>query len=257
MKQQFNENESYTWFHCASTGEFEQGRPLIEAYHKRWPDHKILLTFFSPSGFELRKNYAGADCVYYLPIDTASNASQFIGLIKPRLAIFVKYEFWYHFLKELQQQQIPALLISATFRKEQLFFKWYGSPWRNVLHRFQHLFLQDTGSLQLLHSIGVQHATVSGDTRFDRVWQIAQQPEALNIIEDFKGTGKLFVAGSTWPEDERLLSTQLQDRANSWKWVVVPHEISRHHLEELRNKFKEQSVFYSSATKKSWHINPY
>jgi 3-deoxy-D-manno-octulosonic-acid transferase len=249
MKQQFNENESYTWFHCASTGEFEQGRPLIAAYRKRWPDHKILLTFFSPSGFELRKNYAGADCVYYLPIDTASNAAQFIGLVKPRLAIFVKYEFWYHFLKELQQQQIPALLISATFRKEQLFFKWYGSPWRNVLHRFQHLFLQDTHSLQLLESISVHHTTVSGDTRFDRVTQIAQESAELHIIKDFKGTNKLFVAGSTWPEDEQLLSTLIHDPSNSWKWVIVPHEISKHHLEALRNKFKEQAVFYSLATK--------
>ncbi len=249
MKQQLTGGESYTWFHCASTGEFEQGRPLIEAYRKRWPDHKLLLTFFSPSGFELRKNFAGADCVYYLPADTASHAAQFINLVKPRLAVFVKYEFWYHYLKELQQQQIPALLISATFRKEQLFFKWYGLPWRNVLHRFQNLFLQDAASLQLLQSIGVHHASVCGDTRFDRVWQIARLPKTGNIIEDFKGAEKLFVAGSTWPADEQLLFTLIHEKINTWKWVIVPHEISPQHLEVLTNKFAEQSVLYSSATK--------
>ncbi|MEP7129025.1 MAG: glycosyltransferase N-terminal domain-containing protein, partial [Chitinophagales bacterium] len=244
-------NEHRVWFHCASVGEFEQGRPLMEAYRKRWPKHKIVLTFFSPSGYELRKNYAGADYIFYLSLDTASNAKLFVSLVKPQLAVFVKYEFWYHHLKALQEQQIPALLISGVFRKRQLFFKWYGRPWRSVLHLFQHLFLQDDDSLQLLLSINIQNASVAGDTRFDRVWQIAQHPKDLPIIKSFRGRNKLFVAGSTWPEDEKLLLELIQLKTYPWKWILVPHELSEQHLATLSNKFKDEAIFYSSATKEN------
>ncbi|MEO6167969.1 MAG: glycosyltransferase N-terminal domain-containing protein [Chitinophagales bacterium] len=243
-----HENEYRAWFHCASAGEFEQGRPLMEAYRKQWPQHKIILTFFSPSGFELRKNYAGADHVFYLPLDTAANARKFVSLIKPRLAVFVKYEFWYHHLQALKQQHIPAILVSGIFRKEQLFFKWIGKPWRNVLHFFKHLFLQDEASLQLLQSINIQHATVAGDTRFDRVWQIAQQPKNLPIIRSFKGTAKIFVAGSTWPEDEKLLMELIAFKTFPWKWIIVPHELEKQHLEDLKSKWKDDAVFYSMAS---------
>ncbi|MGB3073810.1 MAG: glycosyltransferase N-terminal domain-containing protein, partial [Chitinophagales bacterium] len=190
MEAALQKNEQRVWFHCASVGEFEQGRPLMEAYKNKWPHHKIVLTFFSPSGYELRKNYAGADYIFYLPLDTFSNAQKFVAMVHPQLAVFVKYEFWYHHLKALKQKGIPAILISGVFRKHQLFFKWYGKPWRNVLHLFQHLFLQDHDSLQLLLSINIQNASITGDTRFDRVWQIAEHPKDLPIIKSFRGRNK-------------------------------------------------------------------
>lgn len=247
IKKVLDENEYRAWFHCASVGEFEQGRPLMEAYRKQWPQHKIILTFFSPSGFELRKNYAGADHIFYLPLDTYANAQRFVSLVKPQLAVFVKYEFWYHHLQTLQRANIPCILISGIFRKDQLFFKWYGKPWRCVLHFFQHLFLQDETSLQLLQSIGIRQATVTGDTRFDRVWQIAQQPKTLPVLQSFKGTAKVFVAGSTWPEDEQLLAELILLKPSSWKWIIVPHELNKQHLEELKSKWNE-SVLYSTAS---------
>ena len=248
MESHLKLNETRVWFHCASAGEFEQGRPLIEAYRKQWPRHKIILTFFSPSGYELRKNYAGADYIYYLPLDTASAAARFISMLKPILAVFVKYEFWYHHLSELNKRQIPVILISAIFRKDQLFFKQIGKPWRTVLRKFDHLFLQDAASANLLHSIGLQNSTLAGDTRFDRVWQIAQQPENLERINQFKGNHKLLVAGSTWPADEILLGHLIQAGISGWKWVIVPHEIDAEHLHHLKSKWMPHASLYSTAT---------
>lgn len=248
LQNTLQEDEQRIWFHCASAGEFEQGRPVMEACKKRWPQHKILLTFFSPSGYELRKNYAGADYVFYLPLDTGGNAQQFVSLVKPAAVIIVKYEFWYHHLQVLHKQGIPVLLISAIFRKNQLFFTWYGKPWRKVLHLFQHIFIQDQQSLQLLHSIDIEHAGIAGDTRFDRVWEIAQHPQVLPIIQSFKGNSHLFVAGSTWPEDEKLLADLIRMNPPQWKFLIVPHELKPLHLTALINRFKEEAILYSSAT---------
>lgn len=248
MESHLKLNETRVWFHCASAGEFEQGRPLIEAYRKQWPGHKIILTFFSPSGYELRKNYAGADQVYYLPLDTAAAADRFISIVKPVLAVFVKYEFWYHHLSELNKRRIPVILISAIFRKDQLFFKQIGKPWRTVLRKFDHLFLQDAASADLLHSIGLKNSTLAGDTRFDRVWQIAQQPENLVRINQFKGNHKLLVAGSTWPDDEVQLDRLIQAGITGWKWVIVPHEIHDQHIHHLKSKWMPYASLYSIAT---------
>lgn len=247
LQNVLRENEKRIWFHCASAGEFEQGRPLMEACKKSWPQQKIVLTFFSPSGYEQRKSYAGADYVFYLPLDTASNARQFIALVKPSLAIFVKYEFWYQHLQALQQQDIPVLLISGIFRKKQLFFQWYGKPWRSVLRLFRHFFLQDQASLQLLHSLNIQNATVTGDTRFDRVWEIALHPETLPVIQSFKGSSRLLVAGSTWPEDEKILEELIRLNPPQWKFILVPHELNDQHLNMLKSRFRDEAILYSSA----------
>jgi len=238
-----NDNEERIWFHCASVGEFEQARPVMEAYRIHYPSHKIVLTFFSPSGYELRKNYAGADYIFYLPLDTASNANKLISLFQPLLAVFTKYEFWFHHLKELRKNDIPVILICGIFRKNQLFFKWYGKTWSTVLHFFSHILVQDQSSCQLLRTFGLKNVEIVGDTRFDRVWQIAQQKTDLPAIERFKEGDKLFVAGSTWKADERLIKI-LTNRFDQWKWVIVPHETDSTHLTELKGLFP-LAVFYS------------
>ena len=242
-----DKNEYRVWFHCASVGEFEQGRPLMEAYRKQWPQHKIVLTFFSPSGFELRKNYSGVDYIFYLPLDTRYNAHKFVDAIQPNLSVFVKYEFWYHYLSELKNRNIPALLISGIFRRNQPFFQWYGALWRKMLHFFQKLFLQDEPSLQLLRSIDINNAEVAGDTRFDRVWEISQSPQKLPLVEIFKGQEKLFVAGSTWPMDEQILDDLVNSSQPGWKWVIVPHEIDTGHLRRINDRWREQLCNYSQA----------
>jgi 3-deoxy-D-manno-octulosonic-acid transferase len=206
IKVSLKPGEYRAWFHCASAGEFEQGRPVIEAYKKRWPAHRIVLTFFSPSGYELRKNYSDADYIFYLPLDTRINARKFIELVQPRFALFVKYEFWIHHLRELEKNSTPSLLISAVFRPHQIFFRWYGKIFRDALQLFRRLFVQDDDSLKLLHSIRINQAEVAGDTRFDRVWEISGSPKQLPLIEKLKSERKLFVAGSTWHEDEELLA---------------------------------------------------
>ncbi len=237
------DNEYRIWFHCASVGEFEQARPLLEAYRKQYPLHKIVLTFFSPSGYELRKNYSGADYVFYLPLDTPTYARKFVCLINPKLAAFVKYEFWYHHLRELYKNTIPVILISGIFRKDQLFFKWYGQEWSKVLHFFSHLFVQDQLSFQLLQTLQLKNVAIGGDTRFDRVWQIAQQATGLSKIELFKNNQKLFIAGSTWRADEKLIKT-LINKNNDWKWIIVPHETDDSHLSATKILFPD-AVFYS------------
>src|SRR6185312_6776556 len=193
------------WFHCASLGEFEQGRPVIETFRKQFPHYKILLTFFSPSGYEVRRDYKEADYIFYLPLDTPANAKRFIVIVKPALVIFVKYEFWFNYLNELHNRKIPAFLISAKFRKDQHFFKSMGAWFRKSLHFYNTLFVQDEGSEILLKSIGVNNIIVCGDTRFDRVINIAQQPFSDAVLEVFKKHNPLWVCGSTWEEDEKLI----------------------------------------------------
>ena len=189
------------WIHCASLGEFEQGRPIIEALKKQNPTIKILLTFFSPSGYEVRKNYALADYVFYLPWDTTQNAKRFIQITNPSLAIFIKYEFWYNYTHQLKKNNIPIISASSIFRPDQVFFKWYGSFSRGILKKFTHFFVQTPQSIELLKSIGITQTTLAGDTRFDRVFEITQHADEIEIVKKFKANEKIFVVGSLWPED--------------------------------------------------------
>ncbi len=244
-----NEASQCTWVHCASLGEFEQGRPLIEALKQDDENHQIVLSFFSPSGYEVRKDYAYADLVVYLPADTKKNAAAFINAICPDLAIFVKYEFWHHFLTTLQQNQIPTLLVSARFRKGQAFFKWYGSFYKSILKNFDHLFVQNKASVDLLQSININNVTLAGDTRVDRVMKIAQNKKSFLLVETFCNTQNILVAGSTWAPDEALLAQLLTVAGADFKMVIAPHEIDENHLLKIEALFPNQSVRYSKADK--------
>lgn len=249
LEQAIPADEKIIWVHCASLGEFEQGRPVIERLRTQGTGHKLLLTFFSPSGYEAQKDYKGANWVFYLPMDGPRNARRFLEIVHPSLVIFVKYEFWYYYLKKIKYRNIPLLLISALFRKDMSFFKWYGGLQRKILSRFDHLFVQNESSKELLHQIGLSHITsVSGDTRFDRVIEIAEKFEPLPLIEQFIGNKITVVAGSTWKEDEELLSRFKEDWPNDdKKWIIAPHEISQHHMTELKKLFPD-SVLYSELT---------
>jgi 3-deoxy-D-manno-octulosonic-acid transferase len=229
------------WFHFASLGEFEQGRPVLEQIKTEHSQSKIVITFFSPSGYEIRKNTPLADAVYYLPLDTAQNAREFIATINPTLAIFTKYEYWYHYFNELHNRQVPLYIISGIFRPNQVFFKWYGSLHRRMLSFVSHFFVQDEQSKQLLQSININNVTVSGDTRFDRVWANAQNPKSLPEIAGFKNNQKTFIAGSTWPADEELIAT-LINQYPDWKFIIAPHEISEEKINKLINLLPENST---------------
>jgi 3-deoxy-D-manno-octulosonic-acid transferase len=239
------------WIHCASLGEFEQGRPLLEKLraHPSFKEAKFLLTFFSPSGFEIRKEYKGADWVFYLPMDGPKNAKRFLEIVNPSLVIFVKYEFWYYYLKKIKYRNIPLILVSALFWKEMSFFKWYGAMQRKMLSRFDHLFVQDKTSNQLLDDIGLSSITsISGDTRFDRVIDIAESAEPLPLIEQFIENSITIIAGSTWPEDEAVLKQTLDSiKLQDLKLIMAPHEISEKHLASIKEMFPE-SVRYSQLT---------
>jgi 3-deoxy-D-manno-octulosonic-acid transferase len=237
------DNAQFIWMHCASLGEFEQGRPVLENLKKSFPEKKILLTFFSPSGYEVRKNYQGADLVFYLPTDTKKNAVTFLNIVKPSLVIFVKYEFWFHYLHQLKKRSIPTILISAIFRKQQPFFKWYGRLHRYMLSCFTQVFVQNSFSKQLLSdaSLGM-NIMVSGDTRFDRVSDIHSHFTALPEIEKFVGQTKTIIAGSTWSEDEELLQ-HLHHSMNELKLIIAPHEIHDVHIAELKKRFPNALLF--------------
>lgn len=239
-------NESpLIWFHCASLGEFEQGRPVLELLRDQYKDHKILLTFFSPSGFEVQKNYKGADFVFYLPFDSAKKAEKFLTIAKPVLAIFVKYEYWYYFLEKTHKKKIPLLLISAIFTDSQPFFKWYGGLHRKMLGFFTHIFVQDQTSAIQLNKIKQFPITVAGDTRFDRVWEIAQRAATIPYLKAFCNEHQVLIAGSTWPADETLLFQLFQQPGiSNKKLVIAPHEISEVNLASIRSLLKD-AVFYS------------
>ena len=246
METALAENASpLIWFHCASLGEFEQGRPVLESLRDQYKDHKILLTFFSPSGFEVQKNYKGADFVFYLPFDSASNAEKFLSITKPALAIFVKYEYWYYFLERTHKKKIPLLLVSAIFTASQPFFKWYGSLHRKMLDFYTHIFVQDQASAIQLKKIKNLPVSVAGDTRFDRVWEIVQNTSTIPYLKSFGDEHQVLVAGSTWPADETLLSQIFQQPGfSNKKLVIAPHEISETNLASIRSLFKN-AVFYS------------
>jgi 3-deoxy-D-manno-octulosonic-acid transferase len=233
--------DSSIWFHFASLGEFEQGRPVLEALRMKYPDDKIVVTFFSPSGYEIRKNTPLADAVYYLPLDTAKNARDFLDTINPKIAVFTKYEYWYHFFNETHKRGIPLYVISGIFRPNQIFFKWYGGLHRRILGFVSHFFVQDDQSKQLLQGIGITNADVSGDTRFDRVWENAQHPKPIPVVVDFKNKQKLFIAGSTWPQDEKLAAA-LVNQHQDWKFIFAPHEIKEEQINKLIELLPANSV---------------
>lgn len=233
------------WVHCASLGEFEQGRPVIEKIRRDHPDWKVVVTFFSPSGYEIRKDYRGADMVMYLPTDLPANVRFFLDHIKPDLALFVKYEFWYNYLSELKRRNIPTYLVSGIFRPDQYFFRWYGSFARGVFQVFNRIFLQDEQSGRLLESIGYHRYSVTGDTRFDRVSQIAAAAKDLPVIEKFRGKESLFVAGSSWDEDEEIIVRYINSNSGAMKWVIAPHEIDEAHLCRIEKRLTPESVRYS------------
>ena len=242
---------SVAWFHAASLGEFEQGRPVIEAFRKQYPDHKILLTFFSPSGYEVRKNYDGADYILYLPADTPANARQFIALVKPHIAFFIKYEFWYNYLQELKKAAIPIISFSAIFRPNQLFFKSYGGFYRSMLHNFDHILVQNQESVELLNSIGITAVTLAGDTRFDRVAQVASAKKNIPIAHAFKAGKPLLVVGSAWPEDMAVLIPFLNTFDKALKVIIAPHEIHDDEIERWRAQLTKPSVRFSQANETS------
>ncbi len=249
LKKALKKNDKpVVWIHCSSLGEFEQGRPIIEKIREKQKDVFILLTFFSPSGYEIRKNYQAADYVSYLPADTPHNARLFISIAKPAIAIFIKYEFWYNFLHYLKKSRIPVWLVSGIFRKGQPFFNpIYGKCFRKQLLNFDHFFVQDETSARLLQSIGISNYTVSGDTRFDRVIQIAEQASSYETIERFCGNNFIIVAGSTWPAEEDFIARYLATLPRNAKIIIAPHEISEPHIQQIERKFNGSCIRYSSS----------
>ena len=239
----FNSDKKKIWFHCASLGEFEQGRPVLESLKEKFPQYEIVLSFFSPSGYEVRKNYPLADHVIYLPIDTPQNAKKLIQSINPALVIWVKYEYWFHYLSQLKSNHIPVILISGIFRKSQPFFKSYGGFWKKMLKCFNVVFVQDETSIQLLKSIDITNTAISGDTRFDRVYAIAAENKTLPEIAAFIKDDFTVVAGSTWEDDENLIAPFIRNN-KSVKFIVAPHEISPSNLNRLKAKF-DNAIFYS------------
>ena len=246
LKQQLKPGERRIWVHCSSLGEFEQGRPIIETLKVQYPEHKIVLTFFSPSGYEVRKDYSYADYVVYLPMDSSSNARKFISLVVPELTIFVKYEFWFHYLYELNTRNIPLLLVSAAFREDQVFFKWYGGLFRKLLGYFSVVFVQDELSKKLLLDIGLKDKVViAGDSRYDRVSAIASARKEIEPLESYKGDGNILIAGSTWQDDEDVLKKCIAIIPKDWKIVIAPHEIDQTRIEKIQELFSGQSILYT------------
>lgn len=234
------------WFHCASLGEFEQGVPIMEEMKKAKPDHKIIVSFFSPSGYEIKKNTSLADVVVYLPMDTPLNAKRFIDAIHPSLSIFVKYEFWPNYLLQLKKKNIPTLLVSGVFRDNQIFFKPYGGFMRKALKSFNHFFLQEENSVKLLNSIGFKNTTLSGDTRFDRVSHQIEMNNTLKFAKEFKGDALCVVCGSTWPEDEAVLLDYINSAPRNVKFIIAPHKIEQSKIEAFTEKLYKQKVILHS-----------
>ena len=253
LRDKLEPDAQYIWFHAASLGEFEQGRPLMEQIRREHPQYKILLTFFSPSGYEVRKNYAGADIICYLPIDTIGTARKFLRTVRPVMAFFIKYEFWYNYLHVLKHRQIPTYSVSSIFRKDQVFFKWYGRHYGKVLNCFTRFFVQNEESRRLLATIGIHDVDVVGDTRFDRVLQIKEAAKQLPIVESFvQGTAdgkraKVFVAGSSWLPDEEIF-IPFFNKHKDWKLIIAPHVIGEDHLKQIDQLLDRKTVRYTQAT---------
>ena len=250
LKSKIDRNARYIWFHAASLGEFEQGRPLIERIRKEYPQYKILQTFFSPSGYEVRKNYDGADIVCYLPIDTPSNVKKFIDLVNPCMVFFVKYEFWQNYLNALSKKGVPVYSVSSIFRPGQIFFRWYGKSYQQVLKTFAHLFVQNEESKLLLAEIGVKNTTVVGDTRFDRVLDICAAAKQLPLVQKFKGDALTFVAGSSWGPDEDIFIKYFNAHPEM-KLIIAPHVVNDNHLKEIESKLQRSCIRYTKATEEN------
>ncbi|MFY9241553.1 MAG: glycosyltransferase N-terminal domain-containing protein [Polaribacter sp.] len=255
-------NENTIWFHAASLGEFEQAIPIIEKIKKDYNHYKILVTFFSPSGYEVRKNYKLADVVCYLPLDSKSNAKKFVEIVNPKMAIFIKYEFWPNFLNELKRKEIPTILVSGILRKNQVFFKWYGGFMRKSLEAFHHFFVQNQTSKDLLNAINFKNITIAGDTRFDRVSKILEQDNSLYFIDEFKNNQYLMVAGSTWIEDEELLVNYINKNASeNEKFIIAPHNMNSDAIFELQKSINKKTILYStvnsSAVENSLKLSEY
>jgi len=245
----FSDGHKVAWFHCASLGEFEQGRALIEKLKKEYPNYRILLTFFSPSGYEIRKNYKFADYVTYLPLDTPRNARKFINLVKPDKAFFIKYEFWYFYLRELRKSRVDTYLVAGIFRKDQYFFRWYGKAFRKMIDWFDYIFVQDKPSYDLLQSYGYDNVALSGDTRLDRVIDLVNDAKEMPLIKRFKQNQLLFIAGSTWPKDDELLIKFYKEHQKLFKMIIAPHEVQPSNIARLMDNLKEFNVMkYSDAT---------
>ena len=257
LREKVDPSAQYVWFHAASLGEFEQGRPLMEQLRRDHPEYKILLTFFSPSGYEVRKNYEGADIICYLPLDTITNARRFLRTLRPVMAFFIKYEFWYNYMHILKHRGVPVYSVSSIFRPDQVFFKWYGRQYGRVLHCFTHFFVQNEISKELLANIGITDVSVVGDTRFDRVLQIKEAAKQLPIVEEFVSNNEegVFVAGSSWPPDEEIFIKYFNQHPE-WKLIIAPHVIGEDHLRQIEKLLEGRKVLrYTSATEKM--VNDY
>ena len=251
LKTKINPNDKTIWFHAASLGEYEQGLPVIEKIKVKYPDHKIIVSFFSPSGYEVRKNNTVADATVYLPLDTIKNAKKFIQLAHPDLVFFIKYEFWPNYLNELKKQHIPTYLISGIFREKQAFFKWYGGFYKKALEAFTYFFVQNESSLQLLHQLGKQNAIISGDTRFDRVASILEKDNSLDFIAAFKNEKTTIVAGSSWPKDEELLLNFINSSTADCKFIIAPHNIKSEQIQLLKNNCTKKVLLFSEKENKN------
>ncbi|MBO4487317.1 MAG: 3-deoxy-D-manno-octulosonic acid transferase [Bacteroidaceae bacterium] len=248
MRRGIHKGDDFIWFHAASLGEFEQGRPLIEKIRQEHPEYKILLTFFSPSGYEVRKDYKGADVICYLPFDTKLNARKFLRIAQPKMAFFIKYEFWQNYLTALHRRNIPVYSVASIFRPKQIFFRWYGHKYRNVLRTFAHLFVQNQDSVDLLKTLGITNTTIVGDTRMDRVLQIRSEAKELPLCEAFTKTAdNTLVAGSTWQPDEDIIIDYF-NRHPEQRLIIAPHVVSESHLAEIEGKLQRPALRYSQAT---------
>jgi len=245
LENQIDKNQEYIWFHVASLGEYEQGLPVMEEIKAKYPEYKLLLTFFSPSGFEIRKNNKIADCTIYLPLDTKQNVKRFLDIVQPKVVFFIKYEFWPNYLYELKNRNIPTYLISGIFRKNQLFFKWYGGFYRKALQSFDHFFVQNDTSAQLLKSINFNNVSVNGDTRFDRVAQIVERVQPLDFIADFKNNTTTIVIGSSWVDDENVYLPYLNNSENI-KFIIAPHNIKEEEITRLISKIDKKTVRFTN-----------
>lgn len=245
LKDKINPEDNVFWFHAASLGEYEQGLPVIEKVKEQFPHHKIVITFFSPSGYEVRKNNTIADATVYLPLDSKTNAKQFLDLVHPEKAFFIKYEFWPNYLNELKKRTISTYLISGIFREKQVFFKWYGGFYRRALKTFNYFFVQNEKSKTLLQSIGFRNVRVSGDTRFDRVVAILEKDNSLDFIEQFKNNQTTIVIGSSWPKDEELLVNFINQSADNVKFIIAPHNIKSEQIQNLQKAITKSSVLFS------------
>ncbi|MBW1657054.1 3-deoxy-D-manno-octulosonic acid transferase [Flavobacterium quisquiliarum] len=250
LEEKIKTEDKTIWFHSASLGEYEQGLPVIEKIKEKFPSHKIIVTFFSPSGYEVRKNNTVADATVYLPLDTKSNAKRFLKLVHPEFAFFIKYEFWLNYLKELEKSKTPTYLISGIFRDNQMFFKWYGGFYRNALKAFTYFFVQNESSKQKIEAIGFNNVIVSGDTRFDRVAAILERDNSLDYVENFKNNQQTIVIGSSWPKDEVLIAEYINQAPENVKFIIAPHNIKADQISNLKSQLKKPTILFSEKENK-------